>query len=641
MRHWHLLKVKEDFKNQDVMDKPLKTIRMTVAQAVISYLKNQYVERDGVEHQFFAGCLGIFGHGNIAGIGQALSQNPDFKYIMTRNEQASVHIAIAYAKMKDRMGTFVCTSSIGPGATNMVTGAACATINRLPVLIIPGDIFATRQVAPVLQQLESSQAQDISVNDCFKPVSKYWDRINRPEQLITALPEVMRVLTSPSETGAVTLCLPQDVQAEAYDFPEAMFKKRVWRIGRPRPDISALKEAAALIKKAQHPVIVSGGGVIYSQATDSLKIFAEKTGIPVTETFAGKGALAYNHPLNLGAVGATGTPGANEFTAKADVVIGIGTRYSDFTTASKTAFQNPNVRFININISEFDAYKHHGISLIGDAKVCIEELAGLLNGYSTSPAYQKLIETMNQSWDEYVTSVYANHQSDSITQAEIIGAVNEIANPNDVVLCAAGSLPGDLHKLWRTAHPKSFHLEYGYSTMGYECAAGIGAKLASPECEIWVMVGDGNYLMMNSDIITAIQEGVKYNIVLINNNGFGSIGSLSQSIGSQRFGTKYRYRDSATGQLTGEVLPVNYAENARSLGAEVIEAKDMPSLKEALVQAKKNVRTTVIVVETELTKGIPGYAWWEVAIAEVSEEKSVNEAYKQYREHKKGQKYYW
>jgi len=625
MRHWHLLKVKEDFKNQDVMDKPLKTIRMTVAQAVISYLKNQYVERDGVEHQFFAGCLGIFGHGNIAGIGQALSQNPDFKYIMTRNEQASVHIAIAYAKMKDRMGTFVCTSSIGPGATNMVTGAACATINRLPVLIIPGDIFATRQVAPVLQQLESSQAQDISVNDCFKPVSKYWDRINRPEQLITALPEVMRVLTSPSETGAVTLCLPQDVQAEAYDFPEAMFKKRVWRIGRPRPDILALKEAAALIKKAQHPVIVSGGGVIYSQATDSLKIFAEKTGIPVTETFAGKGALAYNHPLNLGA----------------DVVIGIGTRYSDFTTASKTAFQNPNVRFVNINISEFDAYKHHGISLTGDAKVCIDELSGLLEGYATSKTYQLHVEGLNQTWDKYVTGVYANHQSDSITQAEIIGAVNEIANPNDVVLCAAGSLPGDLHKLWRATHPKSFHLEYGYSTMGYECAAGIGAKLASPEREIWVMVGDGNYLMMNSDIITAIQEGVKYNIVLINNNGFGSIGNLSQSIGSQRFGTKYRYRDSTTGQLTGDVLPVNYAENARSLGAEVIEAKDLPSLKEALVQAKKNVRTTVIVVETELTKGIPGYAWWEVAIAEVSEEKSVNEAYKQYREHKKDQKYYW
>ena len=618
-----------------------KTIKITVAQAVISYLKNQYVESDGVEHRFFAGCLGIFGHGNIAGIGQALSQNPDFKYIMTRNEQASVHIAIAYAKMKDRMGTFVCTSSIGPGATNMVTGAACATINRLPVLLIPGDIFSTRQVAPVLQQLESSQTQDISVNDCFKPVSKYWDRINRPEQLIMALPEVMRVLTSPSETGAVTLCLPQDVQAEAYNFPEAMFNKRVWRIARPRPDLSALKEAAALIKKAQHPVIVSGGGVIYSQATDSLKAFAEKTGIPVTETFAGKGVLTYHHRLNLGAVGATGTPGANEITAKADVVIGIGTRYSDFTTASKTAFQNPNVRFININISEFDAYKQHGISLTGDAKTCIDELSELLNGYTTSKDYQQHIETLNQSWDEYVTSVYTSHQSDSISQAEIIGAVNEIANPNDVVLCAAGSLPGDLHKLWRATHPKSFHLEYGYSTMGYECAAGIGAKLANPEREIWVMVGDGNYLMMNSDIITAIQEGVKYNIVLINNNGFGSIGNLSQTIGSQRFGTKYRYRDTATGQLTGEILPVNLAENARSLGAEVIEAKDLPSLKKALVQVKNNERTTVVVVETELTKGIPGYAWWEVAIAEVSQEESVNEAYKQYVEHKKGQKYYW
>ncbi len=619
---------------------PKNTIRLTVAQATIRFLNNQYVERDGIQHKFFAGCLGIFGHGNLAGIGQALMQTPDFRYIMTRNEQGSVHSAIAYAKMKNRMGTFVCTSSIGPGATNMVTGAACATINRLPVLLLPGDIFATRLVAPVLQQLEVEFSQDVSVNDCFKPVSKYWDRINRPEQLITSLPEVMRVLTSPSDTGAVTLSIPQDVQAEAFDFPVELFKQRVWTIGRPRPDLSLLKAAAEIIKNSKNPVIISGGGVIYSEATDTLKRFVEHTGIPVAETFAGKGSLQYNHRLNLGAAGATGTPGANELTSNADVVIGIGTRYSDFTTASKTAFQNPDVKFVNINIAEFDAYKHSALSLVGDAKVCLEELLELLQAYHTDNSYQEHVKTLNTSWEKYVDSVYTSNNSDTIKQAEVIGAVNEIAMPNDVVLCAAGSLPGDLHKLWRATHPKSFHLEYGYSTMGYECAAGIGAKLASPEREIWVMVGDGNYLMMNSEIVTAIQEGIKFNIVLLNNNGYGSIGALSQSLGSQRFGTKYRFRDENTGQLTGNLLPVDLAQNAKSLGADVISVNTFSTLKDALVKAKENTKTTVVVIETDLYSSIPGYAWWEVPVAETSEIESVNEAYKTYSEQKKKQRYF-
>lgn len=617
-----------------------KTKKMTVAQATINFLNNQYVERDGVQHKFFAGCLGIFGHGNLAGIGQALMQTPDFKYIMTRNEQGAVHTAIAYAKMKNRMGSFVCTSSIGPGATNMVTGAACATINRLPVLLLPGDIFSTRLVAPVLQQLETPYSQDISVNDSFKPVSKYWDRINRPEQLITSLPEVMRVLTSPSETGAVTLCLPQDVQAEAFEFPVELFNKRIWTIARPRPDLSILHAAAKRIRNAVNPVIISGGGVIYSEATEALRLFVEQTGIPVAETFAGKGSLPYNHRLNLGAVGATGTPGANEITSKADLVIGIGTRYSDFTTASKTAFQNSDVRFININIMEFDAFKQNALPLIADARVCIEELSELLKSYETEKKYQDHVEKLNQSWDKYVESVYSDKKSDVVTQVEVIGAVNEIALPNDVVLCAAGSLPGDLHKLWRATHSKAFHLEYGYSTMGYECAAGIGAKLASPDREIWVMVGDGNYLMMSSEIITAIQENVKFNIVLLNNNGFGSIGALSQSTGSQRFGTRYRFRDENTGQLTGDPLPVNFVQNAASLGAEVIEADDIVTLKEALKQAKKNTRTTIIVINTDLYSGIPGYAWWDVPIAQTSEIETVNEAYKTYTENKKKQRYF-
>jgi 3D-(3,5/4)-trihydroxycyclohexane-1,2-dione acylhydrolase (decyclizing) len=618
----------------------MNTKRLTVGQAAIEFLKNQYVKRDGSQQRFFAGCLGIFGHGNVAGIGQALMQSPDFRYIMTRNEQSSVHIAIAYAKMKNRMGTYICTSSIGPGATNMVTGAACATINRLPVLLIPGDIFSRRNVAPVLQQLESSSTQDISVNDCFKPVSKYWDRINRAEQLITSLPEVMRVLTSPAETGAVTLCIPQDVQAEVYDFPVNLFRKRVWRIARPRPDISVLKEAVTWIREAENPVIIAGGGVIYSEATETLRQFIELTGIPVTETFAGKGSLPYNHYLNLGAVGATGTSGANEITGIADLVIGIGTRYSDFTTASKTAFQHPDVRFININVAEFDSFKHSALPLTGDAKVCIEELTALLSDYSTEKKYQQHATALNKSWNLYVETVYRDKHEDAVTQVEVIGAVNEMAGPKDVILCAAGSLPGDLHKLWQTTDPKGFHLEYGYSTMGYECAAGIGAKLACPDREIVVMVGDGNYLMMNSEIVTAVQEGVKYTIVLLNNNGFGSIGALSQSLGLLRFGTNYQQRDEKSGQLTGNTLFVDFAQNAKSLGADVIEVQDIPSLKTALIKARANPKITVIVIHTDIKNDIPGYAWWEVPVAGISEMPTVNEAYQVYTEKKKKQRYF-
>lgn len=618
----------------------MSTNRLTVGQAVVKFLKNQYVERDGIENPFFAGCLGIFGHGIVAGVGEGLMENPDFRYYMTRNEQASVHIAIAYAKMKNRLGTFACISSIGPGATNMVTGAACATINRLPVLIIPGDIFATRNVAPVLQQLESSSSQDISVNDCFKPVSKYWDRINRPEQLITSLPEVMRVLTSPSDTGAVTLAIPQDVQAEAFDFPEELFRKRVWIIARPRPDSTLLNKAVKMIKASHKPVIISGGGVIYSEATEILKKLAEQTGIPVAETFAGKGALPYNHPSNLGAVGATGTPGANEFTSEADLVIGIGTRYSDFTTASKTAFQNPDVKFININITGFDSYKQSALPLTSDAKVCLEELTFLLSDYKVPEKYRAHTSDINTEWDNLVSGFYKVTEELPVSQAEVVGAVNNFAGPKDVVLCAAGSLPGDLHKLWRTLDPKSFHLEYGYSTMGYECAAGIGAKMACPDREIYVMVGDGNYLMMNNEIVTSIQEGIKFIIILLNNNGFGSIGALSQSIGSQRFGTKYRYRNEKSGQLEGDLLPVDFAQNARSLGAYVIETHDIPSLKNALSEAKNQNITTVITIETDLYKSVPGYAWWEVAISEVAEIDTVRDAYENYIENKKKQRYF-
>ena len=618
----------------------MKTIQLTVAQATIAYLKNQYVERDGVEHRFFAGCFGIFGHGNVAGMGQALHQDPEFPFYMARNEQGMVHAAVAYAKVKNRMEAFVCTTSIGPGATNMVTGAALATINRIPVLLIPGDIFATRQVAPVLQQLESGQTQDISVNDCFKPVSKYWDRINRPEQLITALPEVMRVLLSPAETGAVTLAIPQDVQTEAYGFPAGMFEKKVWTLGRTMPDPTLLARAVSLIKNSKRPYIVAGGGTIYSGATQILQKMVARTGIPVAETFAGKGSLPYDLPQNLGAVGVTGTPGAIEMAKDADVVIGIGTRYSDFTSISKSGFQHPGVKFININVAEFDAFKQGAIPLVGDARAILEAMDQQLSDFEVGGAYRKKAMELNKSWDVFVDGIYTEKNDTPAFQGEVIGAVNNFSQARDIVLCAAGSLPGDLHKLWRTRDPKGFHLEYGYSCMGYEIAGGLGAKMARPDSEIYVMVGDGSYLMMSQEIVTSIQERQKLTIVLLNNDGYSSIGSLSSSLGSEGFGTYYRYRDQGTQQLDGGLLPVDYAANAASMGAHVIKATNVTELKAALKQAKAIDHTTVIYIEVDRKKGVPGFAWWDVAVAEVSESDAVKKAYETYRNNKKNQKHY-
>ncbi len=609
----------------------MSTVRLTMAQAVIRFLKNQFVARDGIEQAFFAGCWGIFGHGNVAGIGQALQENPDFRYYQTRNEQAMVHTAAAFAKMNDRLQTFACTTSIGPGATNMVTAAAGATINRLPVLLLPGDIFARRNVAPVLQQLELPYSQDISVNDCFKPVSRYWDRINRADQVISALPEAMRVLTSPTETGTATLSLPQDVQAEAFDYPERLFEKRVWSIPRPRPDRNLLGKAVEWIRGSRAPLIIAGGGVIYSQATEALSRLAEVTGIPVAETQAGKGSLRYDASGSLGAMGVTGTPGANILAREADLIIGIGTRYSDFTSASKTAFQNPDARFININIAEFDAHKHAGLPIVADARAALEELEAGLEGFTVGEEYRARVEKFNREWDAEVSRLYNLEHGPPISQGEVIGAVNGIAAPRDVVVCAAGSLPGDLHKLWRTRDPKGYHLEYGYSCMGYEIAGGLGVKMAAPEREVYVMVGDGSYLMMAQEIVTSIQEGYKLNVVLIDNHGFASIGGLSESIGSGGFGTRYRRRDEASGQLDGEVLPVDFAANARSLGAHVIEARDLPSLREALAEARDQTRTTVVVIETDREERVPGYeSWWDVPVAEVSEMESVRAARRAY-----------
>jgi len=620
----------------------MATKRLTMAQALILFLQNQYVERDGRENPFFAGCWGIFGHGNVAGIGQALQQYADtFRYYQTRNEQAMVHTAVAYAKMKNRLQTFACTTSIGPGATNMLTAAAGATINRIPVLLLPGDIFAERRQAPVLQQLESEHSQDVSVNDCFKPISRYWDRINRPEQLITALPEAMRVLTSPAETGAVTLALPQDVQTMAYDYPAELFEKRVWHIPRNRPDVDALRRAAEWIRQSRQPLIVAGGGVLYSEATEILRRFVEQTGIPVGETQAGKGALPYDHPGALGAIGTTGTLGANILAREADLVIGIGTRYSDFTTASKTAFQHPDVRFININVAEFDAYKHSAIPLVGDARVTLEELLTLLEGWQVSAGYRARAAQYNREWDAEVQRIYSLEHGPLLSQGEVIGLVNAFSRPEDVVLCAAGSLPGDLHKLWRTRDPKGYHLEYGYSCMGYEIPGGIGVKMAAPEREVYVMVGDGSYLMMPSEIVTAVQERLKITIILLDNHGFASIGGLSASVGSGGFGTHYRYR-TEDGRLEGDVLPIDFAANAASLGAKVLRADSRDALAEALAAAREHQGGPVcIVVETDREQRVGGYeSWWDVAVAEVSENPDVQRARAEYEAAKAKERHY-
>jgi 3D-(3,5/4)-trihydroxycyclohexane-1,2-dione acylhydrolase (decyclizing) len=609
----------------------MTTLRLTVAQALIKFLKHQFVERDGRVQPFFAGCFGIFGHGNIAGVAQALRENPDFRYYLARNEQAMVHTAAAYAKMKNRLQTLVCTSSIGPGATNMVTGAAAATINRLPVLLLPGDIFARRNVAPVLQQLESEHSQDISVNDCFKPVSRYWDRINRPDQLLTALPEAMRVLTSPAETGAVTLALPQDVQTEAFDYPASFFRDRVWHVPRNRPDRQALARAAEVIRRSKRPMIIAGGGVIYSEATEALRRFVDATGIPVGETMAGKGSLAFDHPLNLGAVGVTGTPAANACARQADLVIGIGTRYSDFTTASKTAFQDPNVCFININVAEFDAHKHSALALVGDARATLEELSAPLEGWRVAPDYEAQARQWHADWAREVDRIYAIRHAPLPSQGEIIGAINALSDPQGVIVNAAGSLPGDLHKLWRARHPKHYHLEYGYSTMGYEIAGGLGVKMAAPEREVTVLVGDGSYLMMAQEIITSIQEGYKLIIVLVDNQGFKSIGSLSRALGQEGFGTRYVYP--VNGRLPGDELkddvqplPVDLAANARSLGAIVFQAHCYDEFVAAYQAAKQTETTTVVYVQVDRYESVPSYGWWDVPVAEVSETPAVRAA---------------
>lgn len=626
------------------------TIRLTVAQATIRFLSNQYTERDGVEHRLIEGAFGIFGHGNVAGIGQALLQNEiapvegenRMPYIMPRNEQGAVHAAAAFAKVRNRLSTYMVTASIGPGSLNMVTGAALATTNRLPVLIFPSDQFANRIPDPVLQQLEDPTTLDLTVNDAFRPVSRFFDRINRPEQLIPSLLNACRVLADPAETGACVIAMPQDVQAEAFDWPVEFFRKRVWHVRRPVPEPAALERAVALIKAAKRPMVIAGGGAIYSEASEELRAFATATGIPVADTQAGKGAINFDHPAAIGGVGSTGGDAGNHIADKADLVIGIGTRYSDFTTASKTQFKNPQVRFVNINVRPFDAAKESAEMVVADAREGLVALTAALEGYHVSEDYAAEITAEREGWLARTQECYHLGHGPLPAQTEVFGALNEMLGDEDIVINAAGSMPGDLQALWQARTPVQYHVEYAFSCMGYEIPAGLGAKLARPESEVVSIVGDGTYQMLPMELATVVQENVKVIYVLLNNYGFSSIGALSESRGSQRFGTKFRQRgEGGHLQDTEKVRGVDIATNAESWGLKVYRVHTIEEFKAAYAQAHAADEPAMIHIETDLYgPNPPASSWWDVAVSAVSRLESTQKAYEQYVEDKKPQRHY-
>lgn len=627
-----------------------ETVRLTTAQATIRFLINQYSERDGKEYRLIPGTFGIFGHGNVCGIGQALLQNeidstPDggvMEYYMPRNEQGAVHAAAAFAKAKNRLQTLAVTTSIGPGALNMVTGAALATTNRVPVLLLPSDQFATRYPDPVLQQLEDPRSLDVTVNDAFRCVSRFFDRINRPEQLMPSLMNAMRVLTDPAETGAVVLAMPQDVQAEAFDWPVEMFEKRVWHVRRPAVSETEMERAAAIIKSAKRPLIVSGGGTIYAEASQELRDLASATGIPVSDTQAGKGAINYDHECAVGGVGSTGANSANHLADKADVVIGVGTRYSDFTTASHTQFKNPDVRFVNINVKAFDAAKHAGEMVVADAKLALAALKEALGDYRVSEEYSREIASEREDWFEKTAECYGAHDQELPAQTEVFGALNDMMGDNDVVINAAGSMPGDLQCLWQAKTPVQYHVEYAFSCMGYEIPAAMGVKMALPDSEVVAIVGDGTYQMLPMELATVVQENIKVIYVLLQNYGFSSIGALSESRGSQRFGTRYRMGDGNPHNEDGELLPVDIAKNAESWGIKVLKVHTIEEFRDAYRQAEKSEQAVMIHIETNLFgPNPPNCSYWDVAVPEVSRIESTQQARKEYEEALVDQRHYW
>lgn len=622
------------------------TRKMTVGQALVEFLANQWTVDGDVRERTIPGIFGIFGHGNVAGVGQAIKQlhveQPGLlPYHQARNEQAMVHEAVGFARMHRRRATYASTASVGPGAANMLTAAALATTNRLPALLLPSDTFATRTTDPVLQQIELPHDTSLQVTDAFRPLSRYFDRVERPEQLFSIALAAMRVLTDPAETGAVTIALPEDVQAEEFDVPVAFLQPREWHIRRPLPERGPLERAVAAIRAGRRPVIVAGGGVLYSDAADELRSFVEATGIPVGTSQAGGGSLVWDHPQYLGGIGATGTAAANAIAAQADVVIGIGTRYSDFTTASRTAFQNPDVTFVNVNVAAFDAYKHGSqLPLIADAREALVALTESLTSdtaYVVEPGYASEIASLKAAWDAAVDGAFAPSGADLPGQPEIIGAVQSVSDPRDVVIQAAGSLPGDLHKLWRVRDELGYHVEYAFSCMGYEIAGGIGVRRGAPDRDAIVMVGDGSYLMLHTELVTAVAEGIKIIVVLIQNHGYASIGHLSETVGSERFGTKYRYLDETESFENGEPLPVDLAANARSYGVDVIEVQPGPDsiedLKAALRQAKANDHTTLVHINSDpLVYAPEGDGWWDVPVAQTSTLPSTQAARAEYEQ---------
>ena len=605
-----------------------KTRRLTTAAALVEFLKAQFVARDGVEHRLIHGVFGIFGHGNVAGLGQALEEygGADLPFHQPKNEQAMVHSAAAFSKARRGLGTLACTTSVGPGATNMLTGAAAATINRLPVLLLPGDYFANRIPAPVLQQLESPHGMDLSVNDCFRPVSKYWDRIQRPEQLLKALPEAMRVLADPAETGAVTIGLPEDVQAEAYAFPAHFFDKRVYRVSRGRCSEDDIAAAARLMRRARRPLIVAGGGVHYSEAEAALKAFADASGVPVCVTQAGMGALLDGHPSCLGGVGTTGNLAANRIAREADLIVALGTRLSDFTTASKTQF-HPNARFIGVNVNARDAHKHGALPLVGDARSVLCDLLAALEGFRVSSEYERELASARSAWEKAYEKI--TRSPGRLSQAAAIRVLNEEIGSGATVVHAAGGIPGDLHKLWKARAALDYHSEYGYSCMGYEIAGALGVKMASPEREVYAFLGDGSYLMLNHEIATSIQERKKITVIMIDNKGYHCIQNLQRSCGGASFGNEFRG------------FAVDYCANAKSLGAAVFRAQTEKEFKTALKKAKSQKKTSFIYVPLAAVKPLPGYSWWDVPAAEVSSRPSVRKARANYADAKKRQSFHY
>ncbi|MFF4580823.1 3D-(3,5/4)-trihydroxycyclohexane-1,2-dione acylhydrolase (decyclizing) [Streptomyces sp. NPDC001389] len=613
-----------------------RSVRLTTAQALVRFLSRQYTERDGRTQRLIAATWGIFGHGNVAGIGQALLEcgPAAMPFLQGRNEQAMVHAAVGYARQRGRLSAHAVTTSIGPGATNLVTGAALATVNRIPVLLLPGDTFATRPADPVLQQLEVPYAGDVSVNDTLRPVSRWFDRISRPEALVPAALQAMRVLTDPVQTGAVTLALPQDVQAEAYDWPEEFFAERVWAVRRPRPGTAELRAAAEAVREARRPLMIVGGGIRHSGAEEALRAFAEATGIPVAATQAGKGALRHDHPAEVGAVGHTGTATADDLARAADLVIAAGTRLTDFTTASSTLFQDPCVRFLGLNLDPYDAHKQAALPLVADAREGLDALRAELAGHRVDPAYERTYRKAKGYWEALVDQAFHAPDEDAVpTQAQVLGALDAVVDDTDVIVNAAGSLPGDLHRLWRARSPYQYHVEYGYSCMGYEIPGALGAALAAPDRPVWALVGDGSYLMNPTEIVTAVQEGVPLRVVILDNHGYASIGGLSGAVGGEGFGTAYRFRGPG-GAYTGDPLPVDLAANAASLGMAVIRTRTIGDLRKALAEARGADRPTCVYAQTRTPDTVsgppPAQAWWDVPVAETATRASAAQAREEY-----------